>query len=224
MRILVVEDDQDLARFIRKGLEEERHLVESASDGDMGWLLADAEGYDIIIMDVLLPKLNGLELCRRLRSKGDQTPVLLLTVRDTVEDTVCGLDAGADDYLTKPFAFAVLLARIRALVRRGGIAQPSRLTAADLELDPIAHRVWRSGKEVILTRREYALLEYLLRNKNRILTRTGIVDQVWGYAYDPMTNIVEVQIRALRAKVDRGFTPSLIHTVRGMGYMVKDEA
>jgi DNA-binding response OmpR family regulator len=177
-----------------------------------------------MIVDVMLPKLDGLSFCRRVRGWGDQTPILLLTARDSVEDKVAGLDTGADDYLTKPFAFAELVARVRALIRRGGPAPASELKAADLVVDPAAHRVWRGGKEINLTNKEYALLEYLLRNRNRVLTRTAIIEHVWGLNYDPMTNIVDVHIRALRAKMDKDFSPPLITTVRGVGYMLEAEA
>ncbi|WP_447601265.1 response regulator transcription factor [Nitrospira sp. Nam80] len=224
MRILVIEDDKDLAQFIRKGLQEERHAVDVAEDGEAGLELASSGGYDLMIVDVMLPKLDGLSFCRRVRGWGDQTPILLLTARDTVEDKVAGLDTGADDYLTKPFAFAELVARVRALIRRGGPAPASELKAADLVVDPAAHRVWRGGKEINLTNKEYALLEYLLRNRNRVLTRTAIIEHVWGLNYDPMTNIVDVHIRALRAKMDKDFSPPLITTVRGVGYMLEAEA
>jgi DNA-binding response OmpR family regulator len=224
MRILVIEDDKDLAQFIRKGLQEERHAVDVAEDGEAGLELASSGGYDLMIVDVMLPKLDGLSFCRRVRGWGDQTPILLLTARDSVEDKVAGLDTGADDYLTKPFAFAELVARVRALIRRGGPAPASELKAADLVVDPAAHRVWRGGKEINLTNKEYALLEYLLRNRNRVLTRTAIIEHVWGLNYDPMTNIVDVHIRALRAKMDKDFSPPLITTVRGVGYMLEAEA
>jgi DNA-binding response OmpR family regulator len=222
MRILVVEDDKDLARFIRKGLQEERHAVDVAEDGEVGLELATSGDYDLMIVDVMLPKVDGLTFCRRVRGWGNGTPILLLTARDTVDDKVAGLDTGADDYLTKPFAFAELVARVRALIRRGGPGPIAKLKAADLLVDVAAHRVWRAGKEINLTNKEYALLEYLLRNRNRVLTRTAIVEHVWGLNYDPMTNIVDVHIRALRAKMDKGFSPPLITTVRGVGYMLEE--
>jgi heavy metal response regulator len=221
MRILVVEDDKDLARFVQKGLQEERHAVDLAEDGEAGLDLAGSNIYDLLIVDVMLPKVDGLTLCRRVRARGDRTPILLLTARDTVEDKVQGLDTGADDYLTKPFAFAELVARVRALIRRGGPGPTAQLKAADLVVDVASHRVWRGGKEISLTNKEYALLEYLLRNRNRVLTRTAIIEHVWGLNYDPTTNIVDVHIRALRAKMDKDFTPVLITTVRGVGYMLE---
>jgi heavy metal response regulator len=222
MRILLVEDDRDLAQFIRKGLKEEQYTVDSAYDGEEGLELALRNPYDLIILDIMLPKLDGLALCRRLRTEKNMTPVLLLTARNTVQDKVSGLDIGADDYLTKPFAFTELLARVRALLRRGGPQQPTRLKAADLELDPASHRVWRAGKDIALTNKEYALLDFLLRNKNRVVTRTAIIEHVWDISYDPMTNIVDAHIRALRAKIDREFSPPLIATVRGAGYMLEE--
>lgn len=223
MRILVIEDDADLAHFISKGLKEERYAVDLASDGEEGLALAVANPYDLLIVDIMLPKLDGLTVCRRLRSAGNQVPVLLMTARNTVEDKVSGFDMGADQFLTKPFAFAELLARIRALLRRGSL-QPelTRLKADDLELDLVSRRVWRAGKEIVLTNKEFALLEYLLRNPNRVLTRTSIIDHVWGLTHDPMTNIVDVHIRALRTKIDRPSSRSLITTVRGVGYMLEE--
>ncbi len=221
MRILLIEDDKDLARFVRKGLQEERHAVDVAEDGEAGLELASSGGYDLLIVDVMLPKMDGLTLCRRVRSWGDRTPILLLTARDTVEDKVAGLDTGADDYLTQPFAFAELVARVRALIRRGGPTPAGELKAADLVVDVAAHRVWRAGREISLTNKEYALLVYLLRNRNRVLTRTAIIEHVWGLNYDPMTNIVDVHIRALRAKMDKDFDVPLITTVRGVGYMLE---
>jgi DNA-binding response OmpR family regulator len=222
MRILLVEDDLNLAQFIRKGLKEEHYAVDFAADGEAGLELALNNPYDLLILDVMLPKLDGLTLCRRIRTKGDTTPVLLLTARNTLETKVSGFDIGADQFLPKPFAFVELLARIRALLRRGGQQPAVHLQAADLTLDPSTRRVWRAGHEISLTNKEYALLEFLLRNKNRVLTRTVIIEHVWDISYDPMTNIVDAHIRALRAKIDRDFTPPLIATVRGAGYMLEE--
>jgi heavy metal response regulator len=221
MRLLLVEDDANLSGFIAKGLAEERYAVDIAVDGEDGLQLAKSRAYDLIILDVMLPKQNGLSVCRQVRETGQRVPILLLTVRDSVEDKVAGLDSGADDYLAKPFAFAELLARIRALLRRGVVPAPGRLMVADLELDPAAHRVWRRGMEIDLTNKEYAILEYLLRNVGRVLTRTAIIEHVWDIHYDSMTNIVDVHIRALRAKIDRLFPFSLIKTVRGIGYVLQ---
>ncbi|WP_447979401.1 response regulator [Candidatus Nitrospira bockiana] len=222
MRILVVEDDCNLGQFIRKGLKEERYAVDLADDGETGLQFALANPYELLIVDIMLPKIDGLTLCRRLRVAGNATPILLLTARDATEDKVEGLDAGADDYLTKPFAFVELLARVRALLRRGGPQHLTRLKVADLDVDPASRRVWRAGKEIALTNKEYLLLEFLLRNKNRVLTRTAIIQHVWDLNYDPMTNIVDAHIRALRLKIDRDFSPPLITTVRGAGYMLEE--
>ncbi|HWF59271.1 MAG TPA: response regulator transcription factor [Nitrospira sp.] len=222
MRILLVEDDADLAQFIRKGLKEEYYAVDFAADGEAGLALALDNPYDILILDIMLPKLDGLTLCRHVRDKGITTPVLLMTARNTVETKVSGFDTGADQFLPKPFAFAELLARVRALLRRGSSQQVAHLQAADLRLDPTSHRVWRGEQEISLTNKEYALLEFLLRNKNRVLTRTAIIEHVWDISYDPMTNIVDAHIRALRSKIDRDFSPPLIATVRGAGYMLEE--
>ncbi|TKB92941.1 MAG: response regulator transcription factor [Nitrospira sp.] len=222
MRILLVEDDADLAQFIRKGLKEEHYVVDVVADGEEGLALALDNAYDLLILDIMLPKLDGLTLCRRVRDNGFMTPVLLLTARNTVEDKVSGFDTGADQFLPKPFAFVELLAQIRALLRRGSQQPLVHLQAADLKLDPASHRVWRAGQEIALTNKEYALLEFLLRNKNRVLTRTAIIEHVWDISYDPMTNIVDAHIRALRAKIDRDFSPPLIATVRGAGYMLEE--
>jgi DNA-binding response OmpR family regulator len=222
MRILLVEDDTNLAQFILKGLREEGYAVDSAADGEEGLHLAFTNPYDLIILDIMLPKLDGLTVCRNLRTSGKMTPVLLLTARNAIEDKVSGFDTGADQFLTKPFAFAELLARVRSLLRRGGAQQPTRLIAGDLHLDPASRRVSRAGKDIVLTNKEYALLEFLLRNKDRVLTRTAIIDHVWDISYDPMTNIVDAHIRALRAKIDREFSPPLIVTVRGAGYMLAE--
>jgi heavy metal response regulator len=221
MRLLLVEDDESVARFIIKGLREERYAVDIAVDGENGLFMAETTPYDLLILDVMLPKLDGFSICRRLRAARNRTPILLLSAREGIDDRVTGLDTGADDYLTKPFAFPELLARIRALLRRGGSQQPSILKVADLELDPVTHRVWRGEKEITLTNKEYALLEYLMWNENRVLTRTAIIDHVWDIQFDALTNIVDVQIKSLRAKMDRGFPTQLIHTVRGVGYVLK---
>jgi len=222
MRILLVEDDLDLAEFIRKGLKEERYAVDFADDGEEGLQLALTNPYDLLIVDIMLPKLDGLTLCRRIRARGNLTPLLLLTAQNTVETKISGFDTGADQFLPKPFAFAELLARIRALLRRGNPQPLLHLKAADLKLDQASRRVWRAGQEIPLTNKEYALLEFLLRNKNRVLTRTAIIEHVWDISYDPMTNIVDAHIKALRAKIDRDFSPQLITTVRGAGYMLEE--
>ncbi len=221
MRILLVEDDSSVAEFIVKGLTEEQYAVDRSADGEEGYSMAQTIEYDLLILDIMLPKLDGVSLCRRLRNQGNTVPIILLTAKDTVEDRVTGLDMGADDYLTKPFAFPELLARIRSLFRRGSGKANIRLKVEDLELDPVTHQVWRAGQEQTLTNKEYAILEYLMRNENRVLTRSAIIEHVWDIQYDNLTNIVDVHIRSLRSKLDRDFSQPLIHTVRGVGYVLK---
>ncbi|TRO81820.1 response regulator [Desulfuromonas acetexigens] len=223
MRILVVEDEKKVASFIKRGLEEEGFLVDVAYDGEEGRYMAETNPYDLILMDVMLPKKDGLTVVRELREKGMSAPVLCLTAKDTVDDIVSGLDSGSDDYLTKPFAFAELLARVRALLRRGGQDRGAEILFADLRLDPVAHKVWRSNKEIDLTAKEYALLEYFMRNPNQTLTRTMIAEHVWDYTFDSFTNIIDVYVNYLRKKVDKDFDKKLIHTVRGAGYVLKEE-
>jgi len=223
MRILVVEDEKKVASFIKRGLEEENFVVDVAYDGEEGLQLGEANPYDLILMDLMLPKMDGLTVIKQLREKGVPTPVLCLTAKDTVEDIVSGLDSGSDDYLTKPFAFAELLARVRALLRRGSQDRGAEIYFADLRLDPVGHKVWRGNKEIELTAKEYALLEYLMRNPNQILTRTMIAEHVWDYTFDSFTNIIDVYVNYLRKKVDKDFSKKLIHTVRGVGYVLKEE-
>ena len=223
MRILVVEDEKKVASFIQRGLEGEGFQIDLAADGEEGVALAKINSYDLILMDVMLPKLDGLGAIRELRAANIATPVLCLTAKDSVEDIVAGLDSGSDDYLTKPFAFAELLARVRALVRRGSQERGAEITYADLRLDPVAHRVWRSGQEIDLTAKEYALLEYFMRNAEKTLTRNMIAEHVWDYTFDSFTNIIDVYVNYLRKKVDRDFSTKLVHTVRGVGYMLKAE-
>lgn len=222
MRILVVEDEKKVASFIKRGLEEEGYTVDVAYDGDEGLDLAEHTPYDLILMDVMLPKKDGITVIREMRGRDIATPVLCLTAKDTVDDIVQGLDSGSDDYLTKPFAFAELLARVRALIRRGTQDRGAELRFADLRLDPVTHKVWRSEKEIDLTSKEYALLEYMMRNPNQVLTRTMIAEHVWDYTFDSFTNIIDVYINYLRKKVDRDFDQKLIHTVRGVGYVLKE--
>ncbi len=223
MKILVIEDEKKVARFLKLGLEAENHKVENAYDGETGEKLAFSKDYDVIVLDIMLPKKNGIEVLRSLRGSGKTTPVLILTAKGSLEDKVEGLDEGADDYLVKPFAFAEFIARIRSLARRGGGDKPTTLRVADLELDPITRMARRGGKEIELTNREYALLEYFVRNVNRVLTRTVISEHIWEYNFDTGTNIVEVYVNKLRNKIDSGFDTKLIHTVRGAGYMMKEE-
>ncbi len=223
MRILVVEDEKKVASFIKRGLEEESFTVDVAYDGEEGRYMAETNQYDLILMDVMLPKKDGLTVVRELREKGIAVPVLCLTAKDTVDDIVSGLDSGSDDYLTKPFAFAELLARVRALLRRGTQDRGAEINFADLRLDPVAHKVWRGNKEIDLTAKEYALLEYFMRNANQTLTRTMIAEHVWDYTFDSFTNIIDVYVNYLRKKIDKDFDKKLIHTVRGAGYVLKEE-
>ena len=223
MRVLVVEDEKKVASFIQRGLEGEGFSVEVAYDGESGVEMGSQSSFDLILMDVMLPKMDGLEAIKALREKGVESPVLCLTAKDTVEDIVAGLDSGSDDYLTKPFAFAELLARARALVRRGTQERGAEISYADLRLDPVAHKVWRSDVEIDLTAKEYALLEFFMRNPETTLTRTMIAEHVWDYTFDSFTNIIDVYVNYLRKKVDRDYSKKLIHTVRGIGYVLKEE-
>jgi heavy metal response regulator len=223
MRILLVEDDRKVASFIRKGLAEEGYAVDVAPDGETGLAMGLDRLHDVIVLDVMLPGKPGFQVLRELRQAKLATPVLLLTARDAVEDKVQGLDAGADDYLTKPFAFAELLARVRALLRRGTPGRTPVLQVADLAMDPATRTVKRAGETVSLTNREFALLEYFLRNPGRVLTRTMITEHVWDYSFDAGTNVIDVYVNYLRKKIDAGREPKLIHTVRGVGYVLKTD-
>jgi len=222
MRILVVEDDKGTARFIQKGLSEEGFLTDVVSGGEEGQFMASTQIYDLIILDVMLPEINGFEVLRTIRQKGESTPVLFLTAKDEKEDIIHGLDLGADDYLVKPFAFAELLARIRAVLRRGQPGEPiEKLIVGDLVLDRVTRQACRGDKIIELTAKEFQLLEYMMRNKGQILTKTMILDRVWGYDFDTQSNIIEVHVNRLRAKVDKDFSTKLINTVRGVGYVIK---
>ena len=223
MRILVVEDEKKVAKFLQQGLEEEHYAVDVAHDGERGEFLASNEQYDLIILDIMLPKKDGLAVLKSLRGKKINAPILMLTAKNAINDKVDGLDSGADDYMTKPFAFEELLARARSLLRRGGSEKSAALKIADLQLDTISHKAQRAGKNIDLTAKEYALLEYFLRNKNRVLTRTLIAEHIWNYNFDTGTNVIEVYVNHLRSKIDDGYTKKLIQTVRGVGYVLKDE-
>jgi heavy metal response regulator len=223
MRLLVIEDEKKVARFIKRGLEEEGYAVDLAFDGEEGLARVLDQVHDLIILDIALPKMDGLQLLKKLREKKIPTPVLLLTVRATIEDKVLGLDSGADDYLTKPFAFQELLARIRALLRRKAEVGPPLLQVEDLVLDPARHLFTRGGERIDLTSKEFALLEYLMRNAGRVLTRAMISEHVWDYDFDTETNIIDVYVNYLRRKIDSGGEKKLIHTVRGSGYVLKSE-
>ena len=223
MKILIVEDEKKVANFIKKGLQEEGYVVDMAHNGEDGLTLATESVYDVIILDIYLPKLDGLAVLRMLREEKVTTPVLLLTVRATIEDKVLGLDSGADDYLTKPFAFRELLARVRALLRRRTDTDAAVLQVADLVLDPVGRTVTRGKGRIELSLKEFSLLEYFMRNAGRVLTRTMIIDHVWNYDFDNETNVVDVYVNYLRRKIDAGHEPKLIHTVRGVGYVMKAE-
>jgi DNA-binding response OmpR family regulator len=221
MRILVVEDDRQMAGVLRRGLQEQGHAVDVASDGDEGLTLAISEPYDLLILDVMLPELDGLSLCRRLRTQHRSMPVLMLTARDAVDDRVAGLDSGADDYLVKPFAFRELLARVRALLRRDDLSRDPVLRAADLEVNTLTREVHRAGRSVELTTKEYAVLEYFVRHPNQVLTRTQIAEHVWDYDFMAMSNVVDVYIRYLRRKLRDESEPRLLRTIRGTGYQLR---
>lgn len=219
MRILLVEDEHRIAQAIKEGLEQETYAVDTVYDGEEGYNSASADAYDLIILDVMLPSMNGFEICKKLRADGNHTPVMMLTAKDQTTDIVQGLDTGADDYLAKPFSFEVLLARVRALLRRPQESLSSVLEAGDLTLDTSRHEVKRAGKTVKLSTKEYALLEYMLRNKDKVLSKNNLITHVWDFDADILPNNVEVFITYLRAKIDKPFKgPRLIQTVRGFGY------
>ncbi len=221
MRILVVEDERKVARFIERGLKEERFAVDVAPDGEEGLYRAQTNDYDLIVLDVLMPKKDGLQVLRELRAAKCPARILMLTARDSVEDRVLGLEGGADDYLIKPFAFAEFLARVRALLRRGAESGPLLLRALDLTLDLKTRKVTRAGKPVTLSAKEFGVLEYLLRHSDEVVTRTQLAEHVWDENFDSFSNVIDVTVYHLREKVDRGFEPALIHTVRGAGYMLQ---
>jgi heavy metal response regulator len=223
MRLLVVEDEKKVAGFVKKGLEEEGYAVDWAQDGDEGLAMALDGVHDLVILDVNLPGRDGLSILQELRNKRVSTPVLLLTVRATLEDKVLGLDSGADDYLTKPFAFQELVARVRALLRRQADSGPAILQIADLRLDPSRRTVFRGDQKIDLTAKEFALLDYFMRNTGRVLTRTNIAEHVWDYDFDSMTNVIDVYVNYLRKKVDSGRDPKLIRTIRGVGYVLQED-
>lgn len=222
MRILVVDDEKRVASFIQRGLKEKHYVVDVANDADQAMLLAEVNPYDLIILDILMPDKDGLTICRELRSNKVATPILMLTARDTVKDKVRGLDVGADDYLTKPFAFEELLARVRALLRREIKDKESLLKVSDLELNQLTREVKRQGKAITLTSKEYALLEYFMLNANQVITRTMISEHVWNEDFDSFTNVIDVYVKHLRDKIDKGYPSSLIQTSRGVGYTLKE--
>jgi DNA-binding response OmpR family regulator len=222
MRILIVEDEKKLRELLERALKAERYAVDTASDGTSGWALADAYDYDLVILDLMLPGLTGGEILQNIRRKNQQVPILVLTARDATEEKVRNFEAGADDYLTKPFAFAELLMRVKALLRRGSVSRSSVLRVADLEVDRLSQHVKRGGKRIELTPKEYALLEYLAANPGRVFSRTMIIEHVWDQSFEGLTNIVDVYVRHLRSKVDDPFPTKLIRTVRGVGYGLGD--
>jgi len=223
MRILLVEDEDKVARFIRIGLKAERFAVDCARDGRLGLQLATINPYDLLIVDLMLPELSGTDLIRSVRRKNADVPIIVLTARDAVADKITNFESGADDYMTKPFAFAELLIRVKALLRRGSINRANVLQIADLQIDRVAHQVRRGGALIKLTSKEYSLLEYLATNVGRVLSRTMIIEHVWDQSFEGLTNIVDVYVRQLRAKIDEGHEQKLIHTVRSVGYYVSEE-
>ena len=222
MRVLIVEDEKKVAAFIKKGLEEETYAVDVAYNGEDGLHMGMENQYDLIVLDLMLPIINGLEVLSRLRENKTDTPILLLTAKDSVEDKVTGLNTGADDYLTKPFAFSELLARIRVLLRRGKVETKTVLQIKGLSLDLVSHKVKRNDEEIELTGKEYSLLEYFMRNQGKVLTRTMIAEHVWDYNFDTFTNVIDVYVNHLRKKIDKGYPEKLLHTLRGVGYIMKE--
>ena len=222
MRILIVEDERRLANIVKKGLTEEGFAVDLAYDGEEGKYLAESEEYDLIILDITLPKADGITICKELRKKNIRTPIMMLTARTTLEEKVIGLDSGADDYLTKPFAFLELRSRIHALIRRSKQESSPILRIANLELDPIRHTAQRDEKTINLTPKEFSVLELLLRHKDGVVSRTMIIEHVWDYNFDSMSNVVDVFIASLRRKVDKGSRVKLIHTLHGIGYKISE--
>lgn len=221
MRVLVVEDESKIAGFIKRGLKEEGYSVDIASDGEEGYFLASTQDYDLIVLDLMLPKMDGLSLCRKLREGKIAVPILMLTAKDRVKDKVAGLDSGANDYLTKPFAFEEFLARCRALLRKHDVQSATKLQVGDLSLDLLTHKVARAGKDIVLTPKEFALLEYFMRQEGTVVTRTMISEHVWDMHFDTFTNVIDVYINYLRNKIDRGYEKPLLQTLRGRGYLFK---
>ncbi len=222
MRILVVEDEKRLAEVIKKGLVEEGYSVDVAYDGAEGQYMAENASYDLVILDIMLPKKDGVTICQELRTRGINIPILMLTAKDSVEDRVKGLDSGADDYLVKPFAFSELVARVRALLRREALSKASKLQVGDLVMDTLTREVWRGDKKIELTTKEYALLEYFMRHPNMVVTRTMLMEKVWDYDFEGISNVIDVYIRRLRLKLDEEGEESIIETVRGAGYRLRE--
>lgn len=223
MRLLVVEDETRMAQLLKKALEEEGYSITVTIDGKTGLEMAQARDFDLILLDVMLPGIDGFEVAKRFRANGGKTPILMLTARDATPDIVQGLDLGADDYLTKPFSFEVLLARLRALLRRGPASRPTRLQVGDLELDPAAHEVTQTGNRINLTRTEFLLLEHLMRQAGQVIPRDNLIEAVWGYDRQIESNTLDAFVRLLRTKIESGVERRLIHTVRGVGYVIREE-
>lgn len=222
MKILVIEDDRDAADYLEKALGEAGHTAHVARDGETGFAMAESGGYDVLVVDRMLPRRDGLSVIAGLRERGDDTPVLILSALAQVDDRVTGLRAGGDDYLTKPYAFSELLARVEVLKRRGGQKDVETVyRVADLELDRLSHMVRRAGRDIVLQPREFRLLEYLMRHAGRVVTRTMLLENVWDYHFDPQTNVIDVHVSRLRSKIEKGFDSPILHTVRGAGYMLK---
>ncbi len=224
MKVLIVEDEKKVASFLKKGLEQEYYSVDVTLDGKEGLKYALLNEYDLIILDIMLPLMDGITLLKEIRKEKNETPVLMLTAKDTIGDKVVGLDSGADDYLAKPFAFVELLARVRALLRRKEKDKTLILYIDDLSLDTQTHIVTRDGKEIILTPKEYSVLEYLIRNKNHVISRIKLTEHVYEYQFDPNTNVIDVYINKLRNKIDKGYNHQILHTIRGIGYMIKESS
>ena len=222
MRILVIEDEKKIASFIQRGLKEEHYAVDVAYNGEDGLFLAETNPYNLIVLDIMLPGKDGIFICRELRKKHVDTPIFMLTARDATEDKVSGLDSGADDYMTKPFAFEEFLARVRSLLRRGTQQKSNVLKVGDLELHQLTHKVKRDGKDIALSSKEYAFLEFMMLHVGEVVTRTMISEQVWNEDFDSFTNVIDVYVKHLRDKVDKSFDAPLIHTIRGSGYMLSE--
>ena len=226
MRLLIVEDDAEAAAYLTKAFREVGHVADHAADGLEGYAMAEGGGYDVLVIDRMLPRLDGLSLIRSLREQKDDTPALILSALAQVDDRVKGLRAGGDDYLPKPYAFSELLARVEVLARRRSApaSEPTTYRVGELVLDRLAHRVTRAGEEIVLQPREFRLLEYLMKHAGQVVTRTMLLENVWDYHFDPQTNVIDVHVSRLRAKIDKGFEHAMIHTIRGAGYMVRDTA
>jgi two-component system, OmpR family, response regulator len=223
MRVLVVEDEVKMAELVRRGLREHGYVADLATEGQEAFVMAGSAEYDVVVLDVMLPDVDGFEICRRLRADGVRAPVLMLTARDAVEDRVAGLDSGADDYLTKPFSFSELLARLRALARRGPVERPAVLEVGSLRLDPATRQVWRADSEIDLSAKEFALLELFMRSPGEVLSRLQLLEHAWDWAYENRSNVIDVYVRSLRNKIDRPFAVKTIETVRGAGYRLRKD-